>query len=235
MDRTDGTNPGRVYGATANCLGSFNNVTTPSFPDAKGIAVHHNDNVSRFRIWAGNIGAWHPKLDRRSADYRLRDAPEVEDRIVDLLQELTETNGDIQQIASGAQANRQTDPGSDSDDSLQASNSETSHDELSELLLSVGDFITSLMKVSMLVRKATGRDRYVKANQRHDEPFIPQFDIRHVADRFPKARDQQWLLERLGGAITQRRQYLRYSRDHKNRIAHVSVLSPSLPQRLTKV
>jgi hypothetical protein len=133
---------------------------------------------------------------------------------VELLEELTEINSEIHEILSGERANRQT---SESEDDMEST------DELSELRLSVGDIITSLFKVSMLVKKATKRDRYAKAASAKDDPFLVEFDIRHIADKYPKVRSQPWLLERLGKAITQRRQFLRYCRNHKNRIAHVRI------------
>jgi hypothetical protein len=166
-----------------------------------------------------NLGAAHPATDRRSADYRLREAPEVVDRIVELLEELTEINGEALEIVSGERSNRQI---AEDDSDTDSSSPGSGQDELSELFLSIGDVLTSLFKVSMLVKKATTRDRYARAASAKDKPYLVEFDIRHVADKFPKAREQPWLLERLGAAITQRRQFLRYCRNHKNRIAHVS-------------
>ncbi|CAJ2514243.1 Uu.00g023620.m01.CDS01 [Anthostomella pinea] len=46
------------------------------------------DDTTRFRIWADNIGAHHPALDARSTEARLKDAPEVAERICDILAEL---------------------------------------------------------------------------------------------------------------------------------------------------
>lgn len=166
-----------------------------------------------------NLGAAHPATDRRSADYRLRDAPEVVDRIVELLEELAEINSEALEILSGERSNRHI---AEEDNDTDNSSPGSSQDELTELFLSTGDCLTSLFKVSMLVKKATTRDRYARAASAKDRPYPVEFDIRHVADKFPKAREQPWLLKRLGTGITQRRQYLRYCRNHKNRIAHVS-------------
>lgn len=213
---------GRIAEAAAKCASSFEAIATGNreYQHESSAKVHLADCLSRFRIWASNLGAWHASSDKRSASHRLRDAPEVEDRIVELLEELTETSEDILHIVSGDQANRSI---GDSDDGSDESGEdrEDGQDELSELWLSVGDIITSLMKVSMLVRKATGRDRYLKAASATGDPFLEDFDKRHVADKFPKAREQPWLIDRLGAAITQRRQFLRYSRDHRHRIGHV--------------
>lgn len=83
----------------------------------------------------------------------------------------------------------------------------------------VKDAITSLMKTSIIIRQATSRDRYVKAGVSTKDPFIDTFDIAHVGHKFPKidVEGRQWLKERLGKAITQRRQYLKYAREHHNK------------------
>jgi len=202
-----------IADAARQCLASFHAIDQVSGLGALESSPSQ-DGRSRYQIWASNLGSLHPLTDKRSADYRLREAPEVIDRIVELLDELTEINGDIFEISSGARMNR---PMSESDDDLASS------DELSELNLSVGDIITSLFKVSMLVKKATTRNRYAKAANAKEDAFLTEFDIRHVSDKYPKLRTKPWLLERLGKAITQRRQFLRYCRNHQHRIAHVSI------------
>ena len=44
----------------------------------------------RYRSWSGNLGASHPVQDRRPLAHRLRNAPEVQRRAVELLHELDE-------------------------------------------------------------------------------------------------------------------------------------------------
>jgi hypothetical protein len=215
---------GRVADAAHDCIASFDAIAQIFLPEAESSTTasgwsQNEDGRSRFQIWMSNLGAAHPVTDRRSADYRLREAPEVVDRIVELLEELTEINGEVREIVSGERSNRHVAEEHSDTDSLSPSSGQ---DELSELFLSIGDVLTSLFRVSMLVKKATTRDRYGRAASAKDKPYLVEFDIRHVADKFPKAREQPWLLERLGTAITQRRQFLRYCRNHKNRIAHVS-------------
>lgn len=222
----DGANPqlGRISEAALRVQTSFEDIATRQHEhhdQDSNSATHLVDCHARFRIWASNLGAWHPSNDKRSADWRLRDAPEVEDRLAELLEELIETNEDILHIVSGDHANRDVND-SDDESPKPGQSREDGHDELSELWLSVGDIITSLMKVSMLVRKATGKDRYLKAASAACDPFLNDFDKRHVADKFPKVRERPWLVDRLGAAITQRRQFLRYSRDHSHRIGSVS-------------
>ena len=50
------------------------------------------------------------------------------------------------------------------------------------------------------------------------EPFDAQFDIDHVRGKFPLLRKSDWLEQRMGKAITQRRQYLRYCRQQRDRL-----------------
>ena len=90
--------------------------------------------------------------------------------------------------------------------------------ELEELLESSSDTITSLFKISVLVKSATTRDRYAKAAKAPGEPFDARFDISHVGHKFPLIHRTEWLETRLGKAITQRRQYLRYCRQHRDRL-----------------
>ncbi len=59
------------------------------------------ENAARFRLWAANIGAFHPQLDAKSADHRLRDAPVIIRAITDILRELSEVLGDIGSILAG--------------------------------------------------------------------------------------------------------------------------------------
>lgn len=194
-------------------LGEFGTVlTTYTADDENRSAVQ--DNLSRFRIWAGNIGAYH--VDERSVDFRVKDAPEVGQRILELLDDLSEGNEDIRAITSGERQDAAEEEysggeiGSDTEPSS----------ELHELCLSVSDTITSLLKASALLRRATGRDRYAKAAAVKDDTFLEQFDIQHVAAMFPKVELQPWLRDRLGKANIQRRQYLRYARKHHDKMTH---------------
>lgn len=92
--------------------------------------------------------------------------------------------------------------------------------EVEDILGIASDTIGSLLRLIMLVRKATPRDRHAHALRDHNEPFPKTFDINHVKERYPKLDrpGSEWLLDRLGGAITSRRQFLRYFREHKERL-----------------
>ena len=77
------------------------------------------------------------------------------------------------------------------------------------------------MQTSIIIRNATPRDRYTKAQSSTKNPFLESFDIAHVGHKFPKVDSQgrEWLKRRLGKAITQRRQYLKYCREHHDKFS----------------
>lgn len=106
---------------------------------------------------------------------------------------------------------------SKNEDSIPSNSVPTS--ELQELFESAAETITSLFKLSIVIRNATFRDRYARAMAATKEPLIDSFDISHVGDKFPRLRRTPWLEKRLGKAITQRRQYLKYCQEHHDRLA----------------
>ncbi|KAI9791856.1 MAG: hypothetical protein M1816_003401 [Peltula sp. TS41687] len=92
--------------------------------------------------------------------------------------------------------------------------------ELRELFLAAAGSVTSLFRLSIVIRNPTPRGRYAKSASM--APLDDTFDIGHVWQRYPRARETTWLLERLGKANTRRRQYFRYRERHgeKLSIAH---------------
>lgn len=85
----------------------------------------------------------------------------------------------------------------------------------------IPEAISNLFRLSMVIQKATPRDRFQKALASTTEPFDVSFDVAHVGSKFPRleSKESEWLKQRLGKAITQRRQYLRYAREHREKKA----------------
>jgi hypothetical protein len=88
------------------------------------------------------------------------------------------------------------------------------------LLHSVANTITSLFQLSILIRQATPRDRYQRAAivaATRKDAFQGDDDRVYVKDKFPRLANEadRWLMERLGQAITLRREYLRYCSEHQ--------------------
>ncbi|KAF2241838.1 hypothetical protein BU26DRAFT_407990, partial [Trematosphaeria pertusa] len=120
------------------------------------------DQSERFRIWAGNLGAFQRLPSEASLDYRLRYSRKIAAQIEELLTDLLNT-----------------------------------------------------------LDHTSPRDRFAQSLASNHAPFDPAFDIHHVRHKFPllDGEDQAWLAERLVKAITQRRQYLQYARDHRNKLS----------------
>ncbi|KAL8792355.1 MAG: hypothetical protein Q9195_005058 [Heterodermia aff. obscurata] len=185
-----------------------------------------SDEMARFRMWASNIGAVHdPSRNDTSLDLRLRDSPKIANRVSQFLEDLAQDLHSVWQIASGQRSNQvgTLEFHEESDGTLNSENPvvvETEHlSEIRELFETCQDCISCLFRLSVAIRKATNRDKYSTSARRREDPYDELFDITHVGHKFPKVHDNHpWLEARLGRAITRRREFLRYSREHKQRL-----------------
>ncbi len=121
---------------------------------------------------------------------------------------------------------------SDSGGSLADQSSPTS--ELQQLFLAIVETVTSLLKLSVSIRRSTPRGRYARVASLSPldpslvaslSPLDPSFDINHVYEKYPRLRSRPWLVEKLGKAITRRRDFLRYRERHHEKLADSNVLS----------
>lgn len=85
------------------------------------------------------------------------------------------------------------------------------------LYSSILESITSLLKLSMFISKSTRGNKFGKSSRA--QKYETQYDINHVRDRFPFASRWLHLVERLGKANAQRRQWLSYQRRHREKLA----------------
>lgn len=110
-------------------------------------------------------------------------------------------------------------------------------DEATMLLNMISDCITSLFRTGILIRKAGTTDRFKRALQASTTTFHPTFDIDYVREKHPKLKGREQstsgLPERLGNAMSKRRQFIKYSRDHRARLAYEGPVEPleDLPAR----
>ena len=98
--------------------------------------------------------------------------------------------------------------GTESSDGLSSSNPT----ELQQIFLDIGQILNCLYKLSMVVRNPTPHDMYVKAKE-IDTSYFEEHDIRHVKEKYPNANE--YLIVRLGKALSRRRQYFKYRELHK--------------------
>ena len=196
---------------------------------------------SRFKAWAIGIAALQRGHLRSSLDFRLKDAKDIRTRILKVLRDLVQSisSGALEFLGSnclsrvclltfaailivtGIQINEtwQTGALSESEDEAAEPDEDVAEtSDLQELFMAMKAANTNLMKMSMVIRNSPSRDDYLKAATRY--PFDPKWDIGHVKEKHgSEKRHSDWLLERLGKAITRRRQYLKYREEHHGKLS----------------
>ena len=90
-----------------------------------------------------------------------------------------------------------------------------SNTEVGQAREAIKDIVTSLYKISTVIRRPLPSDRHIKSTQTNVQHFA-DFDQRYVSDKFPTANVE--LLARLGRGITRRRQLLAYHELHTKRL-----------------
>lgn len=191
------------------------------------------DARPRFKAWATNIAALQEGHLKSSLDFRLQEATEIRLRILKVLESLKESLSESELIVTGVRENKTWELGAMSDSSLKSdSGSESSAEEsdagfmderiltseLDELLSAIKTANSSLMDISIVIRNTPTRDDYVKAAARG--ALDSHWDKRHVEEKFRSAKEgSEWLIQRLGKAITRRRQYLTYRKEHHDKLA----------------
>ncbi|KAK5662142.1 hypothetical protein OQA88_8047 [Cercophora sp. LCS_1] len=204
----------------SKCLARFRDLVDPrdgvelDFPDV-AVLLQMKDELSRFKVWAGNIGAHRTGMS--SLDYRLRDASHIKTQVTSLLQDLIQLVDDATAIAKGdqipwdQQEAGEVEPrdGSDSD-------SDGPDTELDQIATDLADVVNCLLRLTVTIRNPAPHDRYVQAKFTDASHFEP-FDKQHVESKFNNA--EPWLTDRLGKAISRRRQYLRYRQSHHEKLS----------------
>ena len=204
-----------IADSVRKCLEDFRLLEEADYPiatdsDQKAVREIVGEEA-RFKIWSGNIGAH--STGRRSLQYRLRDASHLEEQVKSLLEELSELLVDAYSIVVGGKVpwdhieddglSMGSDPNTESDD-LPAT-------EMDQVSQNVSDVINCLLRLSVAIRNPAPHDRFAtfaSIDASHFEPY----DIDHVRSRFNKI--EPFLAERLGRAISRRRQYFKYRESH---------------------
>ncbi|KAF1951152.1 hypothetical protein CC80DRAFT_425360, partial [Byssothecium circinans] len=173
-----------------------------------------SDELGRFRLWCGNVGAH--KRGRSSLDYKLREASHIRDRVTNLLENLENILKKTCDLIQGERIpwEDQSDDGSELSFPEDEDEAQT---ELQQCVSGIAEIITCLMRTSMAIQNPAPHDQIV-ASERIDKTFFEHYDINHVGGKFPNAPNA--LIVRLGKAITRRRQYLRYREDHRRKLEH---------------
>ncbi|KAF2870782.1 hypothetical protein BDV95DRAFT_574620 [Massariosphaeria phaeospora] len=201
-----------------SCLVSLREVISIlSHPDRTDGRVKHaqvNEELDRFSLFIGNIGALHRPESSLSIESRLEEADDILTHILNLLADLNEAARELLDIVSEKREGMVS-----VIDAAEEENNEQ-NSEVNELREEISGTITRLFRVSTLIRQAAPTDIFTKALSRNRYRFNDQFDIAHVGEKYPKLAtdDRTWLRQRLGRAITQRRHYLGYIQDHHEQL-----------------
>lgn len=171
-----------------------------------------NDSFERFQLWSSNLGA--RRRDKSSLDQRLVEASHLRNRVLEYLKDLQQGLIDASTIVTGARIpwDELSDSSSDEDDDNIKDST-----ELDQLATYISNIINCLLRISMVIQKPAPHDRFISSG-RFDQSYRQPWDEQHVRDKFPSIPD--WLTERLGKAITRRRQFLKYRKNHHDIIAN---------------
>ncbi|KAL9059843.1 MAG: hypothetical protein Q9162_000913 [Coniocarpon cinnabarinum] len=151
------------------------------------------DNLGRFRLWAGNIGALH--TGRSSLSNRLGTSRLVQE-ISRLLDQLKES---LQYLV-----------GDQGGEALEA-------EDYDDIFDTMALTITSLLKTSALIRHNPERDPWKRILSR--PPWLSQPMTDNALQRWPKLSRSPWLADRLGLANSRRRQFFQYREEHVAKLA----------------
>jgi hypothetical protein len=173
------------------------------------------ESLGRFRLWVGNIGAH--RRGRSSLDYKLREASHIRDRVLELLQSLKSVLQEALEIITEQRVPWEDLSDSDSENSDHESEQYDGEPttELAQLASNMVEINICLMRLSMSIRNPAPHDQF-KESTHIDVTHFEVFDIEHVRGKFPMAKD--FLVFRLGKAISRRRQYLRYRDEHRKKL-----------------
>jgi len=200
-------------------------VIAPSSVSSKIPPSGLGDELGRFRVWSGNVGAH--RNGRESLDYKLREASHIRERVIELLQNVVVVLEEAQAILSGERRPWEdlTDSDSDSKESLN-NMGETGRPmtELAQLLSNIAETITCLMRLSMSIRNPAPHNQF-KESKHINFIHYESFDVEHAGEKFPYT--PEYLVVWVGRAISRRRQFLRYREEHRKRYGQ------GLPSRLS--
>ena len=103
--------------------------------------------------------------------------------------------------------------------------------ESEELFESIHDSVTGLFHLSLIIQRATPRDRFARALSSLKDEFSSVYDTQHVAHKFPKLDDSkfEWLRRKFGTANAQRRTFFRYCENHYEKKAVIAEQVPDIP------
>lgn len=200
-------------------------------PSMNSLLAKFEDEMTRFKMWAGNLGAH--QAGRASLDHRLREAPHLQETVIYLLKDLSQSLQDAVAMAAHEQPSwHKTPPPKADEDNTEALDTSsdsgfTDSDEedispeerLTTIYTDVWEAIDCLLRLSVAIANPAPHERVrqLGTGPSEDVSFYETHDINYVRDKFPKMSDE--LASILGKSITRRRQFFKYREAHHTRLA----------------
>nr|XP_036574590.1 uncharacterized protein CTRU02_15443 [Colletotrichum truncatum]KAF6781042.1 hypothetical protein CTRU02_15443 [Colletotrichum truncatum] len=158
------------------------------------------DELARFKIWTRNHGAH--RMGRNSLEHRLQDASHIHQLVSTLLGDLKGSLDEATSILTGDKT--PWDQLEVDEESLNDLETET---EIAQIALDITELVDCLLRLSVPIKSPAPHDQLMAADLTDTSAF-EEVDIQHVKAKFPII--EEYLAQRLGRAISRRRQYLKY-------------------------
>ncbi|KAK3296434.1 uncharacterized protein B0H64DRAFT_170265 [Chaetomium fimeti] len=190
-------------------------------PEGATVVSH----IARFKLWVGSLGA-HRLSGSRSLEYRLRDASSIRNHVISLLQDLCDS---VDEGVSAANETSVKAPlnkddgdavGYSTDAELEEyfrNDNTRGASELGDILDEIGHTVDCLLRLSITIRNPAPHDHFKSRAGAELADLYEPWDVGHVRGKFPKAEPA--IAERLGKAISRRRQYFKYREEHAHKLA----------------
>ncbi|RSL45374.1 hypothetical protein CEP54_014294 [Fusarium duplospermum] len=208
-----------VATSARSCSESFQNCLN------KAAKIHHRElslvenQHARFAIWAANIRVF--SAGRDSLDHRLREASDVQDAVIGLLQALDYKIQSCSKILEPIA------------EKTQGEVLEKVPEDLDQAIEGISKELALLHKISNTIRRASKEKQNVEAEKSFKikdeegndaEPFLHQLFSNQTRDRFPGASDN--IQQRLANSMVLRRKRILYRR---KRYDKKPIRPPDLP------
>lgn len=203
----------KISAAMELCLSGFDSVLAiTGSRGAHSADIHLDDQKVRLKIWSAKVGAL--KTGSTSLESRLQDASNIRQTVLEQLESLQELLHDYSTIVSTKNELPDQQSNSDKNSGDIENNQESLTAELNEIAFFIQDTVDTLLSLSMILDNPAPHDR-LKATSFNDTSSYERYDLNHVQEKFTNL--ERWQAEKLGGAISRRRQYLQYCKSQNDR------------------
>ncbi|QYS95620.1 GATA-type domain-containing protein [Trichoderma simmonsii] len=214
------------------CLGLFETFSNSLSSSQVECSTAHS-HLARFRLWAGSLGA-HRESGGRSLEYRLRDSSFVRNHIISLLQELVSSIDEAIQLATTDSDDKEALDDADLDLEMYfQSDDADEQSEVTNILGDIGHIIDCLLRLSITIRNPARHDQFNSKVGVGIVSSYTQWDINHIREKFSRLDDK--LVDRLGMAMSRRRQYIKYREEHSKKLAHGLLDEPGEGENATTI